>query len=480
MNADEVEHLCAHPAWALLRSDHVAFVLAFLTRVFIDANVGDIAASALSAELEDELYAVRQRLGADAPARPAAEYLDKWSERGWLRKHYPPGSEEAHYDVTPSVEKALLWVRGLQPRDFVGTASRLNTIFDLLRQMVHGAETDPEHRLEELRRQRAKLDEEITRAEHGDIDVLDAVGQRDRYQQFSRTAQELLADFREVEENFRVLDRRLRTRIAGWTGSKGELLDDVMSSRSTIAESDQGRSFRAFFDFLLSPERREELTYLLGHLERIESIPDHDPRMARIHFDWIDACERTQARVRLLSEQLRRFLDDQVWIENRRICELLRNIETKAIELRELAAPDVGMEIDATRVSVVLPTERPLHRGGRSAPLSQSGPTEGGEEDFDSSILQTQIYIDQEELLERVLEAMGMTDQIGLEQVIEGQPLRHGLAELVGYLAIRDPAVEVVFDQDARARVAWTSDDDTDRVATLPRVTFSRDRLEEP
>src|SRR5439155_26328611 len=102
---------------------------------------------------------------------------------------------------------------------------RLSTIFELLRQMVHGAETNPEHRVTELRHQRAKLDEQIARAERGDIDVLDAVGQRDRYQQFARTARELLSDFREVEDNFRNLDRRLREQIASWTGSKGELLD---------------------------------------------------------------------------------------------------------------------------------------------------------------------------------------------------------------------------------------------------------------
>jgi hypothetical protein len=44
--------------------------------------------------------------------------------------------------VTPAVEKALTWVRGLQARSFVGTESRLNTVFLLLRQMAFGAETD--------------------------------------------------------------------------------------------------------------------------------------------------------------------------------------------------------------------------------------------------------------------------------------------------------------------------------------------------
>ncbi len=223
MKYDEIDELRTHhPAWALLRSHNVALVLSFLGRVFVDRNAGDAAASALASELDEELYALNQRLGEDRFPKPASAYLDDWAspDRGWLRKFYPPGSDEARYDVAPAVEKALRWVDDLRTREFIGTESRLNTIFELLRQMVFGADDDPERRLVELRRRRAEIDEEIARAERGEVMVLDPVSQRDRYQQFSRTARELLSDFREVEENFRRLDRNLRQQIAGWTGPR--------------------------------------------------------------------------------------------------------------------------------------------------------------------------------------------------------------------------------------------------------------------
>ena len=91
--------------------------------------------------------------------KPARAYLDDWAaaESGWLRKYYPEGSDEPHFDATPAVEKALQWVRALAERDFVGTESRLNTIFDLLRQIVFGTEPDPVARIEELRRQQRQL-----------------------------------------------------------------------------------------------------------------------------------------------------------------------------------------------------------------------------------------------------------------------------------------------------------------------------------
>src|SRR5258708_15024760 len=53
-------------------------------------------------------------------------------------------------------------------------------------------------------------------------------------------------------------------------------------------------------------------------------------RLRHIHHDWLDAAERTQATVRQLSDQLRRFLDDQVWFENRRVIDVLRSIEASA------------------------------------------------------------------------------------------------------------------------------------------------------
>ncbi|MGQ0824681.1 MAG: DUF3375 domain-containing protein [Actinomycetota bacterium] len=481
MHHDEIAFLqTKHPAWMLLRADHAPLVLSFLGRVFIEANAGGIPASTLASELDDEIYALNARLGENAFPRPARAYLDEWAspERGWLRKYYPPGSDEAHYDLSPSVEKAAAWVRDLRAREFIGTESRLNTIFELLRQMVYGADADPEQRLARLRRQRTELDGQISRAERGDVDLLDAVGQRDRYQQFARTARELLADFREVEDNFRQLDRRLRAQVTGWTGSKGELLDEIIGSRTGIAESDQGRSFQAFYDFLLSSERQAELTELLHRLERIDAIEDRDTRLARIHFDWIDASERTQATVRLLSEQLRRFLDDQVWLENRRVFDLLRRIESNAIRVRDVASPDVTTVLDDTKVTIVLPVERPLYHSARPTPLA-IGPVEEGDGSFDASVLLDQIHVDQEELLYKVLVALETRSQVALEEVVAREPLRHGLAELIGYLSLREPGLAVVFDNDGRAQVAWAGDHG-ERIADLPRVTFSQTGSEAP
>jgi hypothetical protein len=477
MRYDEIVQLQEqHAAWALLRSPHAALVLSFFGRVFVETNSGGRPADELVDLLDDELYALNQRFGEDAFPRAARAYLDDWAapQRGWLRKFYGPGADVPLYEVTPPVEKALLWVQDLRPRDVVGTESRLSTLFELLRQMVLGAEGDPELRLADLRRRRAELDAEIERAERGEVDLLDPLQQRDRYYQFTRQARELLADFRQVEENFRALDRDLRERIAGWSGSKGELLDDFINNRRSIGESDQGRSFQALNDFLLSRSRQAELSELLARLAQIEVVDDSEGWVSTVHFDWIEAGERTQATVRQLSEQLRRFLDDQVWLDNRRIFELLRGIEGHALAIRddgnERGRPE--MTLDAASVEVGLPFERPLYTPQR--PLNvQSGRVELGSEDLDTSVLYEQIHVDLDELGRGVRAELLDRHQVGLADLVDRHGLDQGLAELVGYFSLSDPDYDVVVDEIRRDEVTW-SFPEGDRVADTPAVTFVR------
>lgn len=273
-----------HPAWRLLRAGNAPLILSFLGEFFVEGNRGACAAGAVADALDDLLYALNAE-EVRYPKEPRG-YLEDWAatDAGYLRRFYPPGDDEVHYEVTPAFEKAYAWVLGLQGRSFVGTESRLHTVIELLRQIVHGTEVKPEARLAELHRRRAELDAEIAAVESGDVPMLDATGVRDRYQQLSSTARELLSDFREVEENFRLLDRAAREKIAAWEGSKGDLLADLVGSRSEIAGSDQGRSFQSFYDFLLSEQRQTELAELLARVSALDTV-DADPRMRGIHHD---------------------------------------------------------------------------------------------------------------------------------------------------------------------------------------------------
>ncbi len=476
MDFDQIEALRRRqPAWRLLRSDNAALVISFLGQVFVAENTRSIPFAELASRLDDVLQDLNARLGEDTFPRTAEAYLDAWAhpEAGWLRKYYPIGGQVAHVDATADLQRAHSWVVSLQPRDFVGTESRLGVALQLLEEMALGSQADPQVRMRDLERRRAELDRQIERVRRGEVDVLDATSLRDRYQQFCATARGLLADFREVEENFRSLDRELRERVTSWGGSKGELLDDVLGDRALITDSDQGRSFHAFYDFLLSPSRQERFEDLLGQVQAMAALTFPDPHVARIHHDWLDAGERTQATVRLLSEQLRRFLDDRAWLENRRVGDLLRSIESTALALRAHGPIDLHMELDDVRPQLRLPTERPLYAVRERGQLDSSS-VEVGHADTDTALLFDQVYVDHLPLAREVRRTLQARSQATLGEVLDSRPLELGLAELVSYLALDDPGFEVVFDEAARQSVTWSDGDGQEHRATVPVVTYLR------
>ncbi|MFM9968634.1 MAG: DUF3375 domain-containing protein [Burkholderiales bacterium] len=475
----------SHPAWRLLCSDHAPLVASFLHNVFIAPNVRIVSQSNLAESLEDELFGIRERLGADVFPKRAIDYLNDWThnDKGWLRKFYRNDSDEPYFDLTPSTEKAITWLGSLGERSFVGTESRLLMLFDLLKQMTDGSQTDPKVRIAELSKRRDEIDAEIARVRSGDLPLLDDTALKDRFQQFVTLARDLLTDFREVEHNFRGLDRRVRERIAMWDGSKGDLLDEIMGERDSIADSDQGKSFRAFWDFLMSSTRQEELTRML---EGVLALPpvialQPDSRTRRVHYDWLEAGEHTQRTVAQLSQQLRRFLDDQTWLENRRIMDILRGIETKALTLREMpeARKDLAevMHIADTAASIELPMERPLFTPTHKPSLTSSG-LEAGDSALDASALYSQIVVDKAALVRHIRHALQERPSITLSELCEMRPLEQGLAELIAYLQMAGESFNAEVDEDTVDTIAWKIDspdgEEHSRQARVPRVVFSR------
>ena len=466
-----------HPAWRLLVAESAPLIASFLQRVFVAPNVRAMSQSNLVEALEDTLFTLREQKGGETYPKSALEYLNDWAanERAWLRKFYPAGSDEPHFDLTPATEKAIAWLASLGERSFVGTESRLLTLFDLLEQMSEGSETDPQVRLRELHKRRAEIDAEIGRALEGDLALLSDTALKERFLQFTALARELLADFREVEHNFRSLDRRVRERIALWAGAKGELLQDVMGERDLIAESDQGRSFRTFWDFLMSQARQDELTQRLEHILELPPVVAlaPDARLRRVHYDWLEAGEHAQRTVALLSQQLRRFLDDQAWLENRRIMDILRGIEAAALAVRK--APPTGqfMSIADLAAAIELPMERPLHAPSAKPSIADAR-IELGEEALDAGALFSQFVIDKAALARHLHQSLQRRSQVSLSELLDARPLRQGLAELVAYLQLAGEHAATVVDEEVEDVVTWQAGDGHWKRARMPRVIFSR------
>ena len=468
-----------HAGWRLLRADHAPLVVCFLSQAFTGAGDRVVAEADLVDALTSLLHEVQEGLDPPPFPRPPREYLAAWSDdsHGWLRCFYAEGHDEPRYEPTPEAEAAVAWVGGLKRSAFVGTESRLKVLLGLLDQVYEGRQPDAERRLALLVEKRDALNREIEAVERGDLVMLDDAAVRDRFLEVERQARQLLTDFRAVEDNFRRLDREIREKITLWSRGKGELLDEVLGERDAIADSDQGRSFRAFYDFLMDADRRDRLEERLGFVLGLPPVAAMrpDPQLRRVHHAWVRAGAHTQRTVAGLSARLRRFVDDRSWAENRRILELLASVERRAVSVRE--APPVGpgfMTIEPTGAGVRLPMERRLHAPLRRERLNSTKPGGADEPEVSLAALGRLSEVDRRRLAEQLERALKEQPSVTLAGLARRFPLRQGLAELIGYLQLAADHPRAQTDESTRDAVAWRGADAVEREALLPRVTFRR------
>ena len=466
-----------HPAWRLLRAERAPLILSFLDKVFIEPNVRVMSQSDLESKLEDTLYFLRQGESDGSYSRNSREYLDDWAsdEKGFLRKFYPPSSDEVHYDLTPGTEKAISWIKSLTASSFIGTESKLRTIFEILKEMVIGAETDVQTRIAELQKKRDDLDAQILAIQNGEMPVMDETALRERFMQFSGMARDLLGDFREVEHNFRQLDIRVREKIATWDGSKGDLLEQIFGERDVITDSDQGRSFRAFWDFLMSSRSQEEFTTLLEKVFLMQALSEiaTDRRLKRVHFDWLEAGEHTQRTVAGLSQQLRRYLDNQAYLENKRIMQILDNITQHALAVKHSAPAGMFTTLDDCAPDIRLPMDRPLYTPAMQ-PVIDSLVNIADQDGINLDALFEQVYIDKELLMDYINRELRLSEKVSLGSIVEKYPLSKGLAELITYISIACNNTHVIVDETREEMISWIDRYGMHKKAFIPKIIFNR------
>ncbi len=441
----------------LLRKPGAAFMLGFLHEQFKTRHQTDLGRARLSEALS--AYAELARLSGDeepgwgeSRADPAS-YLDDWANEGFLRKFYPPDANEACYDLTPDAERALEWVSELSGRGFVGTESRLKALVDAIRELAYGAAFDPEERKRELLRQRAALDGELERLERGEAEPLDDTRVVERYYGIEDAARRLLADFKQVEQNFRDLDRDTRERIIASEGARGGVLKDLFEHRDAIMASDQGKSFQAFWAYLMSLETREELQGLVARvlgLDAVKNAPRSFP-LESLDAGLVAGGARVQRMTWRLNEELRNFLDERSRREARMAGKLID--EWKRLALARKDDPPLGrsfLEVEGDP-DLTLVMDRPLFRPEADTVIRER-PAALGAPAAPTDALYDQDSVDLGELAARLRVALAEDGQACVSRLAERWPPTQGAAELVGYLRLAALADHVA-EPGRRARV---------------------------
>lgn len=274
MNFQKITQLLkSHRTVILIAADNAPLIINFLFKSFKQNDDGlksdAIAEKDLITTLTDYLYALN-RDEIQFP-KPAKQYLTDWANAGFLRK-YPGRNDEFLYEITASTENAFKWIDSLDKREFVGQESRLKNLFESLKVLSSKSRRDSAGRLRELEEKRKQIEQEIDDVKQGKMDVLDNRQIEEQYFLIEEMAKGLLSDFKQVEQNFRDLDRRFRQEIITTTQVKGKVLEGLFQRQQNLLDEDQGKSFTAFWEFLLSQSRQDEFEKLISEVLDLPAV----------------------------------------------------------------------------------------------------------------------------------------------------------------------------------------------------------------
>ena len=462
-----------HQTLRLLNSDNFAMSISFFYTVFVSARQTVLRQASILQSLEDYLFALELSYPGLFPRKPQA-YLDEFAQSGYLRKYYAD-ADEPLYEMTPHTQRALEWIESLQKREFVGSRSRFNIIFELLEELEFETGLDDEARIARLEAQKRQIDEEIAAIRDRRAMRFDESRIREHYMQIEEIARRLRYDFSEIEYNFRELNQAAMEQIALREDAKGEVLGSIFELEDGIRESDQGKSFFAFWQLLTDVERSEKLSMMLEKLYQIETVCSFDPqrRLRHLKYELLASSEKiTQVTSRLV-EQLRRFIDDRVWIENRRILQLCKGIEKQALELRESQPKGRNfISLPGEKAAIRSIAAKRLYRPKEKQQFIEEIILKEHTVDLES--FYHQCYVD-EALLRRQIDTLLQEQPVcSLGDLAEAFGIDKGVAELVGYLSIArlDEWAQIAEDETEQFDVR--DFDGNKKRVVLPKITFVR------
>ncbi len=419
-------------------------VLGFFHRVFKLAHRVTIPEGEMRGLLESHLNEL-QHENLFAVEKSSREYLEEWCgmQRGWLRKYYPDISDasEAVFELTAAAEKALLWLESLQTAVFVGTESRLELIFTELEKITTLSSRDPAERLAVLRDEAQKIADEISRIEAtGEVETLSGRELTERFQWVLATSRELLGDFRQVEENFKRIAREIAERHTNPDVTRGVIVGHLLDAYEALHETPQGQSFYGFWNLLLAHDKQERFRAAIDRVYSLEEV-DATLRTNKSLNQLIGRLLREGEKVVKSNERmagnLRRVLETGRLGEQRRLREIVREIQTHALRVKESPPREEDFFSLPEMPPFFAAMNRDPWKSGEvlSGILAPEEADDAGDRELFRS-LGTMPLIRLEQLRNNIAEMLRQRGYARLDEVLEAYPPRNGPVEVLGYVAV--------------------------------------------
>ncbi len=422
----------------LLRADNAPLIISALFHIFNNGAKRDVVTETeFLRQLGDFLLVINQD-EVKYPNDPK-EYLNAWTAdgAGYLRRY--PENDDLMIELTPPSESALKWIAELDKPEWIGTESRLKYLIEILQNLAVKSNPDQELRISDLKKQKKKIEEDLEKAERGEFEQLDDRQIKEQYFLAEETARKLLGDFRQVEQNLRELDRDFRKTIITSVETKGKVLTDLFKQQDYLWETNQGKSFKAFWEFLLLQNQLDNFDKIVNEIQAIDVVKQIETdnfRVDSLKNNLISAGSKANRTTGSLLEQLRRYLEHKSFFENKAVYENINSIFEHILEMNNdelLNYSPLAIE-DVVRINLI---NEPMPLFSPRTPVKfKKQELAIGHAEGESQEIYNQLSIDFKELRNNIKEALRTKAQFTLKELLETYAVQKGMAEVVGYIEI--------------------------------------------
>lgn len=312
MDYSQIVHtLNNSPSVKLLKMRSAEFFLAFVTSVFDEERtVGQEKLLMLLENRLDNQEILEEDAGMERLVESndvkAKRLIKDWTDKGFLT-NYQNEEGEIIYELSSYSNKVIDWIESLKKEDYIGTESKFKTLFSQLKELVEYSNEDREKRIELLRQRKEDIERQIERLEMGEeVEVYEDYQIEPRFNSLNKMAKELLSDFKEVDDNFKEIIKQIYQRQTD-NEQKKDLLSYIFDAYAELKNSQQGKSFYAFWEFLLSAELQKEWDDLTDALYKTladRRIEAKDMFLKEIKRHLFDAGEKVSKTNDKMSEKL--------------------------------------------------------------------------------------------------------------------------------------------------------------------------------
>lgn len=433
------------PAIVALRKDWMPLAISFLHLAFKRKHEVLLPHDIFREQLDAYIDSINEMQSSDNQHKHDADYyIDRWSREDDLIR-IRARDDDYIIQLSPHAERLIGWFEEMQNRSMVGTESRLLNIVLMLEDVIAQSTEDVEARLKQLYDRHKQVEAEIIHIEQTQqVDSLSDVQIRERLDHISNMANQLLRDFSLVEERFREMARTIQQAQLNPDLRRGEILGTALDADEQLETSDEGQSFRAFYELLTNPDQRDKFDSLVSkvfEMPRLAASIGENTVLQRLTSHLLDAGEQVNQSNQRLAEHLRRVVDTHNVTESRRVQALSREIKHLVSQTGDgvmsfMVSRRVFYSIEG-EPDIELPLERPLFDPHEQMMHSPPPITASSLIDTEALIdLYDTFFIDKDLLRDNIRRVLMSRSEITLPELTQQYPIKQGIAELVVYLLI--------------------------------------------